>query len=134
MDIRRTSSLAPTAVLLAVMGTVALTAGAGWLAPTAPEYAQARAAKRDLLAALPKVDHIACDVGGIYLFTADTPLMAVWLASVPAELYTAQGDFAGPLSRDELATLMDTARPYATQCLDSGAAPDERRLPHSHTI
>ncbi len=102
---------APTLVLMIVM--VAAVAFAPYPSKTTPQIAT----KAALMKHLPEVATVACDPGGLYLFSETAPLMAIWIASEPAELYTTDGHFAGVLSADELDRLMDATRPFSHQCM-----------------
>jgi len=83
------------------------------------------AAKRDLMSQLPNLVAVSCGPGALYLFSGGEPIMAVWMASEPAELYTVDGRFAGALSAGELHTLIDATLPFDDNChtsdVDDGA-------------
>jgi len=82
------------------------------------------ATKANLMSQLDTVNAATCDPAGLYLFADDAPLMVVWMASEPAELYSATGDFVGPLSTPELTHLIDTTRPFSAACLEPSPVVD----------
>jgi hypothetical protein len=127
MGINRTHILGalPTLLLGAMVCMVLAVAGISQ-PDTAPAHLSTHSTstdKAELLASLSSVNGASCDPGGMFLFADDAPLMVVWMASEPAELYNGTGDFAGPLSRSELAILMDATRLFTESCQAAEPAP-----------
>ncbi len=113
MGISYMRTVAPPLVVLVVMAAAVAFAPR----PTHSSSANPVTTKAALMKHLPDVAAVTCDPGGLYLFSDDAPLMAVWIASEPAELYTTDGHFAGALSAEELDRLRDATRPFSHQCL-----------------
>ena len=100
---RHITAHAPTLTLLVIVGAIVALAATGRLVHN-PTHSQGKEA---LLASLETVDNVALDPGIVMLYAGDTPLMAVWTGTFPAELYAADGTFAGRLTDSELEAVLD---------------------------
>ena len=131
----RVHGLLPFLSVLFMIGAVVTLASAGWLPVSlSPSSPMENTEKSRLLSHLSTVDRVGYEPDSMVLFSGNTPVMIVWTAADPMELWSSTGQFVAPLSFDEHRQVVAVTSETIGNCQGKEPSPHDLMRAPTHAI